>query len=76
MTPSIIDYVKDNYSNLLPESADLQVTPAGDGYTSGVAGDNLTVTVSATKEWFIMGSLLPSLGSSINVDAATTMGCE
>lgn len=74
--PSIADWVRNNYAGLLPANAGLQVTPGGPGFTSGAAGDDLTVTVTATKNWFVINNLLPGLGSSITVSATTCMKVE
>lgn len=70
LSPSIVSYVQDNYG------ASLTVTPSGAGYTSTTAGSDLTVTVSATKTWWILGTLIPSLGSTMNVTSSTVMKLE
>jgi Flp pilus assembly protein TadG len=76
LNPSISDWVTSNYSSLLPSDANLQVTPGGPGYTSGSAGADLTVTVTATKTWFVLGNLIPGLGTSKSISATTDMQVE
>jgi Flp pilus assembly protein TadG len=60
---AVEQYIKEKYA--LPG---LTVTPGG-AYTSITAGDKLSVTVAAPKEWFFLGSLgiagLPENLSSI-----------
>ena len=62
LTPSISDYVKSpaptglNYSKLLSSDANLTVTPGGAGYTGGLSGQILTVTVTANKHWWVLGT--------------------
>lgn len=77
-TQDAIDtWVKSKYSSLLPGDANLQVpTPGGEGYTTGVAGKDLSVTVTATKHWFVLGSLVPKLGTTKNISATTWMKVE
>jgi hypothetical protein len=69
-------------SHLLPSDANPQVSLSGDGYnnTSGDAttlvGEDLTVTITARKTWFVIGRLLPWLGSYKTLKVSTTMKCE
>jgi Flp pilus assembly protein TadG len=77
----IINYVKNTVlSNLLPSDANPQVTLGGPGATETVLanlpGEDLSVTINATKTWFVIGHLVPGLGTSQTVSAATTMKCE
>ncbi len=76
LTPTITSWVATNYRSLLPADANLIVTPGGPGYTSGLTGADLTVTVTATKTWFVIDALVPGLGSSITMSSTTTMKCE
>ena len=46
------------------------------GDSLNTAGSDLTVTVSAPKEWFMLGALVPGLGPNITLTAATTMKLE
>ena len=52
--------------SLLPTSAYPAVTPSGTAATesnpSAVAGEQLIVTVTATKNWLVIGKLIPTLG--------------
>lgn len=76
LVPSISNWVQTNYTPLLPADANLQVTPGGPGYTSGAVGADLEVTVTAVKNWFVIGVLVPGLGSSITMTATTDMKVE
>ena len=75
-SPSIASWVSSKYSSLLPADAALQVTPGGAGYTSGIAGADLSVAVTATKHWWVVGSLVPGLGTTKAVSATTWMKVE
>ena len=79
-SPSIRDHLllstQWNLRAYLPTNASPQVTPGGDGYTSGVAGDKLEVTVTAIKVWFILDNFIPSLGDSKTLSATTVMRLE
>jgi len=74
--PSITTWVTSEYSPLLPTDASLQVTPGGAGYTSGTAGADLSVAVTATKHWWVVGSLIPGLGATKDISATTWMKVE
>lgn len=76
LSPTISSWVKTKYDPLLPTDANLTVTPTGTGYTSGVAGDDLSVTCIARKYWFVLGNLIPGFGSYKDVSATTVMTCE
>jgi Flp pilus assembly protein TadG len=69
-------WVTSNYSTLLPSDANLTVTPSGPGLTSGLPGDDLTVTVTARKNWFVVGALIPGLGNYLDLTGRTTMKVE
>ncbi len=69
-------WVTSKYSTLLPSDANLTVTPSGPGLTSGLAGDDLTITVTARKNWFVVGSLIPGLGNYMDLTVRTTMKVE
>jgi Flp pilus assembly protein TadG len=81
LTPSISNYVKLpapsglNYSNLLSSDANLTVTPGGEGYTGGLSGQILTVTVTANKHWFVLGGLL-GFTNPKTLRCATAMSVE
>jgi Flp pilus assembly protein TadG len=76
LNPSVVNWVTTNYGPRLPADADLQVTPGGPGFTSGLAGADITVTVTATKRWFVLGHLIRSLGNSQTLTATTIMKVE
>jgi Flp pilus assembly protein TadG len=68
-------------NSLLPPSADAQVTPSGPGFDETVADNlplkDLTVTVTAKKDWFILHKLVPGITSDhVNITVAATMKCE
>ena len=67
-------------TSLLPSDASPSVIPGGPGATwsnaSNVAGQDFIVTVTATKTWFVLGNLIPSLGPSKLLSVTTTMTCE
>ena len=74
--PAIDTWISSKYSSLLPADANLQVTPGGAGYTSGAAGADLSVEVRATKHWWVIGSLVPGLGTTKTVSSITWMKVE
>ena len=76
LNPSITTWVTSKYASLLPPNASLQVTPGGVGYTSGFPGDALSVTVTATKHWWVVGSLVPGLGPTVAIPVTTVMTVE
>jgi len=77
LSPNVSTWVTNNYAGLLPTDADLTVPPpTGPGYTSGLAGQDVTVTVQATKRWFILGTLVPGLGNTLQLQSTTVMKCE
>jgi len=75
---SIQSYLLNTYlaNTFLPQDANPQVTLSGAGYTTGTKGADLEVTVSATKTWFVLDNLVPSLGEQLNLAATTVMKCE
>jgi Flp pilus assembly protein TadG len=70
--------------SLLPSNAspavsndDLTSATKSPGYSSGSpSGLDIAVTVTATKRWWVIGSLIPSLGNSITLSSSTVMKCE
>lgn len=78
LSPTIPDYVLNTWglSAMLPTDANPQVTPGGLGYTSGTAGDDVTVTITARKNWFVLGLLIPTLGSYKDLSVTTDMKVE
>lgn len=76
LNPSVANWVTTKYQPLLPADANLAVEPGGPGYTSGMAGDDVIVTVRARKNWFVVGRLLPGLGNYVDMNVSTVMKCE
>jgi Flp pilus assembly protein TadG len=75
-SPTIAAWVTSKYASLMPADANLQVTPGGAGYTSGAPGADLSVAVSATKTWWVVGKLVPGLGTTTTVSSTTWMKVE
>jgi Flp pilus assembly protein TadG len=80
LTPSISNYVKLptadgglGYSALL--GSDVEVTPGGPGYTGGLAGQILTVQVTAYKHWFFLGNWM-GFTDPKQIDQITAMQLE
>jgi Flp pilus assembly protein TadG len=91
LTPSIQNYIlstsADNggsgtgLNSLLPSDAAAQVTPSGNAFIetdiTKLPLEDLTVTVSAKKYWFILNKLVPSIKSDhVDITVAATMKCE
>jgi len=81
LSPSISNHVlvTNGYAGRLPSEPSPTVTPTGPAMTANVsnlAGKDLVVTVTATKTWWVLGSLIPGFDSSKLLTVATTMTCE
>jgi len=90
LNPSIENYIKNTaaanggsgwgLASRLPGDANPTVDVTGPAATesngSVLAGEDLTVTVNATKTWFVLGSLIPGFGSTKALTVTTTMTCE
>jgi hypothetical protein len=91
LSPSISNYILNSAAengessgwglkDLLPSDANPTITLSGLGATetnpSVLAGEDLTVSVTATKTWFVLGKIIPGFGNSKNISVATTMKCE
>jgi Flp pilus assembly protein TadG len=91
LSPSIANYILNSasgnggssglgLSSLLPANANPSVTCTGAASTeansANLVGEDLIITVNATKTWFILGKLLPGLDDSKNLRVTTTMTCE
>ena len=68
-------------NSLLPSDAGAQVTPSGPAYTETVITnlplEDLTVTVTARKNWFVIHRLVPGITSDhADITVAATMKCE
>ncbi len=57
-------------------NGDLISATLSPGYTSGNPGDDITVTVTATKNWFVVNKFIPGMSDSISLTARTVMKCE
>jgi Flp pilus assembly protein TadG len=82
---NISDYVLGstgcNLTNMLPPEASATVTPSGAGYdetnVKNLPLENLTVTITARKNWFILNKLVPGITSDhVDITVAATMKCE
>ena len=88
LNPSISNYILNtsaqNNNNggiglqsLLPDANPQVPTPTGTGYTSITPpGQPLTITVSATKNWWFVDKFIPGINSSITLSSTTTMAVE
>jgi Flp pilus assembly protein TadG len=86
LSPTIKNYIlntalKAGDNSLLPADADADVTPSGAGYTetdvTKLPLEDLTVTVTAKKYWFILNKLVPGItGDYVQITVAATMKCE
>jgi Flp pilus assembly protein TadG len=78
VTPSIEEVARQALNHFCPTLSEDMVdipTPTGAGYTTGAAGQDLTVTVRCQNPWNLLGWLMPSL-NSLTFQAATTMRIE
>ncbi len=79
---TIQDVVSNYLTPLLPAGTSWTTTVSGAGYTnefdaSGSLANPLTVTVSTTKTWSALGSLIPGLDlNNMTITVATTMRRE
>lgn len=76
LSPSIGNWITTQYQSLLPGDAYLNTTVGGAGATSGIAGDDLSITVNANKNWFIVHNFVPGMTASKMLTATTVMKCE
>ena len=75
MSPTISSYVTTKYiSQTLVADLNPTVTVSGAGYSTGAKGQPVQVTVSATKNWFLLGTLIPGLPTTLS--ATSVMQCE
>jgi Flp pilus assembly protein TadG len=74
LSPSITDWIKNNYENLLPTDASLGVVISG--AISGTTGADLNITVNANKNWFLIHHFVPSMTAQAVLTATTVMKCE
>ncbi len=79
---NIQDYVKNTWglSSMLPADSNPNVTLGGAAATetnvANLTGEDLTVTVTARKNWLVIGKLVPGLASYIDISTKTDMKCE
>jgi Flp pilus assembly protein TadG len=52
------------------------VDVGGAGYTSGISGQDLTVTVKYQMNWWILDKFIPGLTNPLDLTATTTMRLE
>jgi Flp pilus assembly pilin Flp len=91
LSPSIANYILNNAGenggssgwglrNLLPGNARPWVTCTGAASTeanpANLVGEDLIITVNATKTWLVLGKLLPGFGDSQDLRVTTIMTCE
>jgi len=91
LSPSVTNYVlntsADNggkggwgLKSLLPSDSSPAVAVSGPGATESnptvLANEDLTVTVTATKTWLVLGKLVPGFSSTKTITATTDMKCE
>jgi Flp pilus assembly protein TadG len=91
LSPSITNYILQSsaqnsgkggwgLTNLLPSCASPTVATSGPAAAETnptlLAGEDLTVTVTATKTWFVLGKLIPGWTNTKTLTVTTTMKCE
>ena len=80
LVPTIQNYVLTvagyNLTSLLPSNAVPAVIPGGAGYTTGTAGQVVSVQVTAKKYWLFLNNLIPGLTNPQTLSSTTTMACE
>jgi Flp pilus assembly protein TadG len=82
LSPTVTNYILQTWrlQNRLPSDSSPHVVLGGPAAneTNGsiLAGEDFIVTVNATKTWFVLGNLIPSLGDSVTLSVTTTMTCE
>jgi Flp pilus assembly protein TadG len=78
LNPSIQQYILTKYlaNSMLPNDANPNITLGGAGYSSGVKGTPLEVTVTAVKKWLLVSGFIPGLGNQKTITAKTVMLCE
>ncbi len=82
LSPTVANYVLQTWglTSRLPADASPAVVPSGAAATetnaSILAGEDFIVTITATKTWFVLGSLIPGFSTSKTLSVNTTMTCE
>ena len=74
--PTVEEFVINAYASLLPSDAELKLNPppTGSGYTSGNPGEDVIISVQATKNWWVIGALTGM--SPLTLQSTTVMKCE
>jgi hypothetical protein len=63
--------------SILPNDSPQVPTPTGTGYTSITPpGQPLSVTVQATKHWWVVNKFVPGMASTTTLSSTTTMAVE
>jgi Flp pilus assembly protein TadG len=77
LSPSIETVVRDYITKFSPSLSqdNVDVNLSGSGYTTGNAGEDLVVNVTAQNPWNFLGWLIPSL-NNLTFTAETIMKCE
>lgn len=91
LNPSIEDYITNTSAEnsgkggvglkaSLPPDANPVITKSGSASVESnptmLAGEDMTITVTATKSWLVINNLIPSLGNGITLISSTNMRCE
>jgi hypothetical protein len=79
-SPSVKDFTEGLLSQMLPSDSVYNASASGTGYTTGIAGQEVTVTAHVTKNWFAVATLMQLFGEGLTnpmvITATTTMRCE
>ncbi|MDI6854415.1 MAG: TadE/TadG family type IV pilus assembly protein [Deltaproteobacteria bacterium] len=77
LNPSIEAVVRDYITKFCPSLSQdkVNVNVSGSGYTTGNAGAELIVTVTAQNPWDLLGGFIPSM-KNMTFTAETIMKCE
>ena len=87
LNPSISNYIlntsaengnKGGYGlkEQLPGDNPTVPTPTGPGYTDSTAGNDLYVTVTAIKTWWVVNKFVPGMGPTSTISSTTCMKVE
>jgi Flp pilus assembly protein TadG len=68
--------VRNTVTDYLNNAGLTATAPATVAGAAGASGNQLTVTVSATKNWWIVNKFIPGLGDSVNITSQTSMRLE
>ncbi len=62
--PSVKDFTEQLLGKMLPVGTVYSAKAEGTGYTTGAAGQEVTVTVNATKKWFAVDKIINLFGGT------------